>query len=244
MGFTMEIAGVGFRVESEYELLPHLCREYLCEVPVQETVTVTEADLLAEQAQFRDSDAQLGLDRSFSDSVYISNALFRKVAEALPRHGAFPVHGSCVAVDGKAYLFMADSGTGKSTHTRLWREYFGERADMVNDDKPALLLENGVFYACGTPWRGKHHLGRNCKVPLTGICMLVRGEENRIERITPEDALAVVYRYCYHPFSKEGLLGVVSLLPALTKQVPVYRGYFNMELTAPEVSFRGMGGNI
>lgn len=242
MSFTMEIAGTGFRVESEYEVLQRICRDYLCETEAAETLTVDEADVLAEKAQYRDSDTQLGLERSFSDSVYISNALFRKVAEALPYHDGFPVHGSCIAVDGKAYLFLADSGTGKSTHTRLWREHFGEAAFMVNDDKPVLVLRDGVFYACGTPWRGKHRLGQACKVPLAGICLLQRGEKNRIGRLPQEEALASVYRYCYHPFAKEALLRVVALLPGLTAQVPIYNGFFNMEQDAPDVSFRGMGG--
>ena len=81
-------------------------------------------------------------------------------------------HGSAVAVDGIGYLFTAKSGTGKSTHTRLWRELFGERAVMLNDDKPLIKVsENGII-VYGTPWDGKHRLSTNTFVPLKGICFM------------------------------------------------------------------------
>lgn len=61
------------------------------------------------------------------------------------------LHSSCVVVDGAAYAFSADSGTGKSTHTALWLKHFGNRAYMLNDDKPAIRLVGDRVYACGTP---------------------------------------------------------------------------------------------
>ncbi len=66
------------------------------------------------------------------------------------------LHSSAVVVDGRAYLFSATSGTGKSTHTGLWLELFGDKAYIINDDKPAVRLRDGVWYAYGTPWSGKH----------------------------------------------------------------------------------------
>ena len=72
----------------------------------------------------------------------------------LLRHNGIMLHSSCVVVDDGAYLFTARSGTGKSTHTNLWLEKFGDRAYILNDDKPALRLENGTWFAYGTPWSG------------------------------------------------------------------------------------------
>ena len=92
------------------------------------------------------------------------------------------LHSSAVVMGGEAYLFSAPCGTGKSTHTALWRKVFGEdRAVILNDDKPALRLEDGVWYAYGTPWSGKTDQNLNIKVPLKGICILTRSEENHIE---------------------------------------------------------------
>ncbi len=74
----------------------------------------------------------------------------------LIKYNGILLHSSCVVVDGVAYAFSADSGTGKSTHTQLWLKRFGKRAHMLNDDKPALRIIDGKPYACGTPWSGKH----------------------------------------------------------------------------------------
>ena len=63
--------------------------------------------------------------------------------------GGFMLHSSAVVVDGKAYLFSANCGTGKSTHTKLWLNLFGDQAYILNDDKPALRLEDGTWYAYG-----------------------------------------------------------------------------------------------
>ena len=72
---------------------------------------------------------------------------------ALLRHNGILLHASCVVVDGVAYAFSANSGVGKSTHTQLWLKHFGDRAYMLNDDKPAIRCIDGVICACGTPWR-------------------------------------------------------------------------------------------
>ena len=103
------------------------------------------------------------------------------------------LHSSAVVMDGYAYLFSAPCGTGKSTHTSLWRKTFGEdRVLMLNDDKPALRLEDGRWYAYGTPWSGKHGLATNICVPLKGICILERGTENQIRQISAREALPML----------------------------------------------------
>ena len=76
-----------------------------------------------------------------SKGIIESLAIYRKLCEKILDRNCVLFHCSAVAVDGKAYLFTAASGTGKSTHTRMWRQHFGGRAVMVNDDKPILRME-------------------------------------------------------------------------------------------------------
>ncbi|MEI3133693.1 MAG: hypothetical protein V8S75_06300 [[Ruminococcus] torques] len=103
----------------------------------------------------------------------------------LLKHQGFMIHASAVEKEGKAYLFSAPSGTGKSTHAQLWRQTFkGEPIRIINDDKPAVCLQNGVFYACGTPFSGKTDKNENRKAPIQGLCMLHRGKTNKIQKIT------------------------------------------------------------
>ena len=92
----------------------------------------------------------------------------------LIKYDGILLHSSCVVVDGIAYTFSADSGTGKSTHTQLWLKKFGDRAYILNDDKPAIRLIGDTVYACGTPWSGKYDYSTPAVVPLAGICFLER----------------------------------------------------------------------
>ena len=104
------------------------------------------------------------------------------------------LHSSAIVVDGYAYLFSADSGTGKSTHTELWLKHFGNRAYIINDDKPALRCIEGQWYVYGTPWSGKHDISKNIQVKLGGIVFLERSEENWINDISPKEAFALFFR--------------------------------------------------
>lgn len=113
-----------------------------------------------------------------------SGVLFAR--ELLAFDGLF-LHASAVLLDGKAYLFSADSGTGKSTHTEKWCRLFGAR--YLNDDKPALRQVEGCWKAYGTPWSGKHDLSLPAGAPIGGIAFLKRGEENKIRQMMASEAL-------------------------------------------------------
>ena len=94
------------------------------------------------------------------------------------------------------YSGTAASGTGKSTHVALWRKYFGERAVMVNDDKPLLRIGD-VVTAYGTPYDGKHKLSNRIAVPLKAICILTRAAENSIVPVTKTEAYTMLLQQAY-----------------------------------------------
>ena len=152
------------------------------------------------------------------------------------------LHSSAVVVDGKAYLFSAPCGTGKSTHTKLWLEWFGDRAYILNDDKPALRLENGVWYAYGTPWSGKHDISVNTGVPLAGIAMIQRGETNEITPWGGKDAIFSILTQVNRPKDMQFRVKLLELLDKLITQVPVWKLQCNMEPEAAEISYAAMSG--
>ena len=152
-------------------------------------------------------------------------------------------HGSVIAVDGIGYLFTAKSGTGKSTHTRLWREMLGERAVMINDDKPLISLsENGIM-VYGTPWDGKHRLSTNIGVPLKAVCILERAEENRIVPITKKDAYNMLMQQVYRPTGAEGMMKTLALIDRLAAGVKLYSLGCNISPQAAEIAYRTMSDN-
>jgi hypothetical protein len=154
------------------------------------------------------------------------------------------LHSSAVVVDGKAYLFTAPCGTGKSTHTQLWLKKFGDRAFILNDDKPALRLEDGKFYAYGTPWSGKHDISVNCRAELGGICILSRGEVNKIERIKGKDAIIGIYSQTLRIKDVAYFDKILSLIDKLIERVGVWRLECNMDLEAAEISYRAMSAKV
>lgn len=141
-------------------------------------------------------------------------------ARALLAHEGTYLHSSAVLLDGKAYLFSANSGTGKSTHTEKWCRLFG--ATYLNDDKPALRRINGVWMAYGTPWSGKHDLSSPEGAPIGGIVLLKRGEENAIQPASLANAVPFVMSQSLWRLNKEQMQSQLTLIDDLMRSVPVW----------------------
>ena len=149
-------------------------------------------------------------------------------------------HASAVVVDGKAYLFTADSGTGKSTHTKLWLEKFGQRAYILNDDKPAVRREADGWFAYGTPWSGKHDISVDARVPVAGVALLERAEENTIERISGIRAIQGILKQINRPRAAEYRVKLLGLLDQFITEVPVWKLCCNQNIEAATVSYEAM----
>ena len=156
--------------------------------------------------------------QSLDTAYYVGSGIH--FAWGLLDHNGTYVHASAVMLDGKAYLFSADSGTGKSTHTEKWCRLFGAR--YLNDDKPAVRLENGVWMAYGTPWSGKHDLSAPERVPVGGIAFLKRGDENSIVPMEPKDAVTRLFPQTMWRLSREKMLKQLELVDDLLKNVPLW----------------------
>ena len=161
----------------------------------------------------------------------------------LLEYGGLLIHSSAVVVDGWAYLFSAPCGTGKSTHTGLWLKVFGDRAHMLNDDKPALRLEDGVWYAYGTPWSGKYDISANERVPVAGIAMVNRSGDNRIERFGGAGAVFALLEQTARPANGALRGKLLENLDKLMTQVPVWKLHCNMDPEAALVSYRAMSAD-
>ncbi len=142
----------------------------------------------------------------------------------LVNHGGMRLHASAVAWKGRAYLFSAPCGTGKSTHRQMWQQLYGEDAAVVfNDDKPALRLLDGKWYAYGTPWCGKNGINKNMKVPLGGICFLKQAPENRIRRMTSAEIIpSVIDQTNWRWRTQDEMIRLLDNLEKLIQKVPVF----------------------
>lgn len=137
-------------------------------------------------------------------------------------HGGMMLHASAVAYGGRAYLFSGPSGIGKSTHTRLWRQIFGDEAVVINDDKPALRFLDERWYAYGTPWCGKEGINVNTKVPLAGICFLEQGETNSISSLSAQDAIPRIIPQTMYGFKRpDKAQSLLERMDCLIRHIPI-----------------------
>ena len=235
-----KIADKVVEVTSIYAEVHEYCTDYLTDEPADYSITTTQADIDFEREKSAREDEIEGIPtRHFSDSYLEELAVYRKIAEQMISYDTILFHGSVVAVDDVGYLFTAKSGTGKSTHTRLWREYFGDRAVMVNDDKPLLHIADTVT-AYGTPYNGKHRLGTNTSVPLKAICFLTRSVENHIEPISFEQAYNMLLQQVYRPADMLKMAKTLELVDRLADSVKLYHLGCNMDISAAKIAYEGM----
>ena len=224
-------ADVNVQVDAIHSAVSLLCTGYETQGTADFSVKTEQKDIGYERSR---------ADRPDCSDAYLETlAVYRRIAERMPEYNAFLFHGSAIAVDGEAYLFTAKSGTGKSTHARLWREMLGERAVMVNDDKPLIRVHpDGAATVYGTPWDGKHRLSSNIAVPLRAICILEQAKENRIREIAREEALTMLLQQAYRPADPAALSKTLTLIDRMN--VKLYRLGCRIDIEAAELSYNTM----
>ncbi len=243
VSFNIALAGKVIGVSVNYPETRDFCRKYLTDLDEDFSVSVTYSDIENESLHSDDERRLEGLVPYKFSSQYLEKlALYRKIAEAVSEYGIILFHGSALALDGEVYIFTAKSGTGKSTHTRLWRQAFGDRCVMVNDDKPLIAVKDGSVTVYGTPWNGKHGLGENMSAPLKALCILGRAEQNSIRRETKKGAFAEIFTQTYRSENPLAMQKILKSVDEMLSHVPVYRLGCNMDIEAAYVAYNGMRG--
>ena len=236
--FKIGIADFCICCEVNHEYSLKLCRDYLSDKDEDLSVSVSPEDIRTEASRYEENEQQTGSER-YMESL----ALYRKICSELALRDTVLIHGSSLMVDGEAFLFCAPSGTGKSTHTRLWREVYGDRVAMINDDKPLVRINSeGVPVIYGTPWNGKHHLGANISAPLKHICFLDRGENNSISPSDPAGSIPKLLRFTFRPDGPLETMSMLGTAEKIANAVDMWELKCNMDPEAAKVSYEGMTG--
>ncbi len=231
MIFNIQIAEHVFKIVSLHDSVFHLCQHYLSIQPAEHTVEIHDWDIVSERYR---------TPIRYSDEDVEETAVYRKICEYLALQDTILFHSSAIAVDGNAFLFAAPSGTGKSTHVRLWKSHFGDRAVILNDDKPLITVKSGRATAYGTPWAGKEDLNTNTHFPIRSICFLERGAQNRIQELQKENVFPLLLDQTYRPESPESYAAVLKTLGCLSSSVRFYRLACNMDPEAALVAYQCM----
>lgn len=241
MTFFCRIADLDVRFDTRYEKAKLYAADYLTSETDAPDLSLSVCDSeLDETLPDVPEHANLEDARAYAEFI----ALLRAFSREAHKHGIFLLHAAVIEAGGKGYAFFAPSGTGKSTHIRLWRMRFGHAVNIVNGDKPFIRLKDGVFYAYGTPWCGKERWQRNVCVPLGGICELSRGETDVCTRLAVSDAAPILLSQIYLPDSTDGTGRVLELLDAMLESVPVFHLSCTKNPLAAEVACRALLGKL
>ena len=205
------------------------------------SVRMSPEDIYAEKEYEAVILANYGLKvPDYEDGYFEMVSLFRKLLDRMLDWNIIYMHGSAVCIDGSGVLFTAPSGTGKSTHARLWREHFKDRVVVINDDKPLIRISGDGIFVCGNPWNGKHGIGCQMEAPLRAVVRLRRGQTNSVRPVDTLEAMRDLYKATFHFQEKEKMQKVLPLLGDIMINVPCCRMDCTMDPEAAEVSYAGI----
>jgi len=225
----VQLAGLPVQLDNRFPELEALCRGYETTAQPVMTLSVSPEELEAERAAQADV---------FTDGYLESICMYRKLALEMLCRQVFVMHASIVEVDGEGYAFLAPSGTGKTTQTRLWLQYFGSRARVINGDKPLVrMTPQGQFLAYGTPWCGKENMGCNASVPLKALFLLERSPEPACEPAPEEESVDRLFRQLLMPEQPEQMECLLAMADRLMEAVPIYLLRCNMTLASVKTAY-------
>ena len=213
--FKIRIANLNIKINNLYDFTKEYCKDFLiddneeCEIEVFSTVEKLEYE------------KKVTPDK-LPDIAYELTSVYREICDKILKYDIMFMHASSIAYEDKAMLFLALSGTGKSTHARMWQEVYGDKVSYVNDDKPLLCKIDGKWMVCGTPWNGKHRRGENKILPLQAICLIKRNEINFTREITSNEILAKFFNQIIIPREKDALEKTLSLASDLLSNNKLY----------------------
>ena len=233
MEFTVKLAEKLISMNCIHSELTTFFKDYLVDDQNSDiSLTWTDSDILAEQDMTEETEYSLPYLETLT--------ALRKIAEVFPLYNRFLMHGASIAYAEKGYLFTAPSGTGKTTHIRLWNQYLNN-VKIINGDKPFLSLEKEP-YIYGSPWAGKEGWQKNHSFPLAGICFVQRGTRNKIRRLHSSECLALLFNQIYIPVEPVGAGKTLELVDTLLQKVPVWLLECDISEDAVRCSFETMTG--
>ncbi len=230
MAFILKMADLTVGIKNKYKYAEAFCRDYIAT-----DAAAADCDFIVEA-----SDEEINAEQDGNYPAYYLEtlALYRKIAAEMQKYEGFLMHGVVLETGGVGVAFLALSGTGKSTHARLWKQLLGEKMRVINGDKPLVRYseKDGTFYAYGTPWAGKEGEQTNAKTPLRKICFLERSEKNECVKLPGAEALERMLGFIY---VKDGnaLLSVLDLLEKAEEKTEFYIIRCNMDPESAGISY-------
>ncbi len=238
MEFTAKIADLTVGISCTYALTRAMCEEYLTEEAPMFHIEASEEHQEKLRNYFQ------GFSEVFSDDYIESLTLYDSFCGKILAYDAAAFHAALISFDGEGVAFAAPSGTGKTTHIRLWQQLYGARVEVINGDKPVFTFRNGAMLASGMPWCGKEGWSLNKTVPLRAVCFIDRASKNSIELMTDNGSkMHRLFEQLMMP-DDEGsqMIQYLDFANKLINTVPFYLLRCNMDPDAAQTAHDGIFG--
>ena len=232
----IRICKLNIQINNRYDFVYQMCKDYLIDdfCKVDFVISVNDDEIKKER-----------IDSGIENRGLLeATCALRQIGYQVLNYDAILIHSSVLSLNNQAYAFLAPSGTGKSTHTRLWLEYFkNQDIKVINGDKPIYRYLDGVFCACGSPWSGKEGYNNNCIVPVKAFCFLKQGKENKIRKLENDEVVNMIFKQILMPRNEKQLDQIFLILNRIIKDVPFYELECNISLDAVKVCYEMMKGS-
>lgn len=208
------LANIPIEINLNFPAYEALFNQFSTQKAPKIEVTISPQEIAAAQKIYEPS----------SSSPYIEYMeLCPKLSDALLPFNRVFFHGTAFFWRGKAWIFAAISGTGKTTQYLLWKELYGEEVQIINGDKPVLAFDNESITVYPSPWNGKEGMGKQISAPLGGIILLRQSRDNRIRKIDAAEAAGPLFlQFLFRRETPDDVHAVCRLEERLLRQTPVW----------------------
>lgn len=200
------------------------------EVPTSQVITLGEKFSDDDYKKYNSLHPEVPVD--VAEHIFLATELFRKIL----KYNAIMVHSSAIKYNDKCYLFSADSGVGKSTHTALWHKVYGDKVQIINDDKPIIRLENNKLIVYGSPFAGGTMKFQNDSAVLGAIVFLERSENNSIEELSPQKAMRYLFKETMRRIDKNKMNDSLNMINVILENCKFYKLKCNMDKSSAILS--------
>ena len=215
--FVIRIADLNIEINHRYDYVFDLCKDYV----IDDNHVDISVKCLDEQYN-----AYPKFDKGYNEAI----CLYENIAEKIVEYNRVLIHGGAIIYKELAYLFLAPSKTGKSTHIKMWLDNI-DGVKIINGDKPII---DSCGYVYGTPWCGKEGYNTNLKCKIGGVVILNRDEHNHIEDSSFANNLVFILSQLYknNEFEKS-----INIIDQAFKGIPIYKLGCNKEIEAAKICF-------